>query len=253
MAIVWQKKVKGTLYEVRKAGNSTRLYTGGVFHSQFNPDHPITGSVWDLLMLPAFFQPEGKVRRVLVLGVGGGSVLQLLHRYVKPDVLIGVELIPTHLTIARKYFGISKKIATLVQADAIDWMQNYQGPPFDMIIDDLFGEEAGEGVRAIPLSAWWLKLLNKNLSADGLLVVNLISRQSLQESAYFTNRAVARYFKSVFTLTLPLLHNLVAVFLKNESTGQVLRKQARNIADLNKSIGPNKLPFRIRKMDNSGF
>ena len=248
MAIVWQKKVKGTLYEVRKAGNSTRLYTDGVFHSQFNPDHPITGSVWDLLMLPAFFQPQGKVRRVLVLGVGGGSVLQLLHRYVKPDELIGVELIPTHLTIARKFFGINKKIATLYRADAIEWMRNYQGPPFDMIIDDLFGEEDGEGVRAIPLSAWWLKLLNKNLSADGLLVVNLISRQSLQESAFFTHRAIAQNFQSVFTLTLLRLHNVIGVFLKTESSGKLLRERIKEIPGLNHQNGPNRLPFRIRKI-----
>ncbi|WP_455217906.1 hypothetical protein, partial [Kaarinaea lacus] len=85
MAIVWHKKISGTCYEVRKAGNSIRLYTDGVFHSQYNPHRPVTGSVWDLLMLPAFFTNIDKISRVLVLGVGGGSVIQLLHRYVKPD------------------------------------------------------------------------------------------------------------------------------------------------------------------------
>ena len=55
MAILWQKKIKNTQYEVRSAGQTRRLYTDGVFHSQFNPNRAITGGVWDLLMLPTFF------------------------------------------------------------------------------------------------------------------------------------------------------------------------------------------------------
>lgn len=55
MAIVWSRQLSGVHYEVRSAGNSLRLYTDGVFHSQYNPCRLITGHVWDLLMLPAFF------------------------------------------------------------------------------------------------------------------------------------------------------------------------------------------------------
>ncbi len=42
---------------MRTAGKTLRLYTDGVFHSQFNPNHAVTGGVWDALMLPAFFYP----------------------------------------------------------------------------------------------------------------------------------------------------------------------------------------------------
>jgi len=155
LAIVWQKNLKGTSYEIRKAGNTTRLYTDGVFHSQFNPDNPITRSVWDLLMLPAFFYVKGSIKRVLVLGVGGGSVIQLLHKHVQPEEIIGIELNPVHISVAKRFFGVNNKMAKLYAADAISWMEKYKGPPFDMIIDDLFGEVDGEGVRPIPLNAKW--------------------------------------------------------------------------------------------------
>ena len=71
MAVLFEKVANGRVYQVRSAGNSRRLYTDGVFHSQYNPNHIITGSVWDLLFLPSQFYAKGALKRVLVLGVGG--------------------------------------------------------------------------------------------------------------------------------------------------------------------------------------
>lgn len=246
MATVWQKKINGTCYEIRKAGNTTRLYTDGVFHSQYNPSRPVTGSVWDLLMLPAFFTDVENIKRVLVLGVGGGSVIQLLHRYVKPDEIIGVELNPVHIRVAKKYFGVSSKIAKLHAADAISWMEKYKGPPFDIIIDDLFGEIDGEGVRPVPLNAKWLNLLHSNLTRNGLIVANVVDRESLRGSAYFSNKRVTSHFKSAFQLTIPQLENIVATFLKNNSSSRQLRKNISLVAGLSSRSGPNKMMVSIR-------
>ena len=55
MAILWQKTVDQNRYEIRTAGKTRRLYTNGVCHSEFNADKIFTGSVWDLLILPAWF------------------------------------------------------------------------------------------------------------------------------------------------------------------------------------------------------
>jgi spermidine synthase len=250
LAIIWQKTLKGTRYEIRKAGNTTRLFTDGVFHSQFNPDNPITRSVWDLLMLPAFFYDTNTIKRILVLGVGGGSVIQLLHKYVQPDEIIGIELNPVHITVAKRFFGINKRIAKLYTADAISWMEKYKGPPFDMIIDDLFGEVDGEGVRPIPLNARWLGLLNKHITRNGLIVANTVDNKILKESAYFTNERTKQHFKTAYQLTTPLLENTIAAFLKNKSTSKQLRKNISQIPGLNHQRGPNKLCIHIRDISN---
>ena len=245
MAIVWKKSLKGTRYEIRKAGNTTRLYTDGVFHSQYNPDHPITRSVWDLLMLPAFFYNKERIKRVLVLGVGGGSVLQLIHNFIQPEEMIGIELNPIHTQIARRFFGINKKIATLHTTDAIRWMETYQGAPFDMIIDDLFGEIDGEGVRPIALNTKWLGLLNRHITKQGLIVANTVDTKTLKQCAYFDNQRIRRSFKSVFRLSIPQLENIVAVFLKQPSSAKQLRQNIAAIEGLNKRNGPNRLNVRI--------
>ena len=133
MALLWQKQTRDTCYEVRTAGSSRRLYTNGVFHSQYRPGRTHSGGIWDLLVVPAFFRPPGRIRRVLLLGVGGGSAIHLLRQFVEPVEIVGVELSKTHLQIARQFFGIEKNMATLHHADAVKWLQEYDGPPFDFI------------------------------------------------------------------------------------------------------------------------
>ena len=67
MAILWSQRVGDTRYEVRAAGSSLRLYNNGILHSQFSERCPATGSVWDLLWLPALFRVGGMPRRLLLL------------------------------------------------------------------------------------------------------------------------------------------------------------------------------------------
>jgi len=184
MAIVWKKTVGGVCYEVRAAGNTRRLYTDGVFHSQYNPNNPVTGSIWDLLLLPAFFYPQDYLKRILVLGVGGGAVLKQFNYFLQPRDIVGVELNPVHLNIAKRFFKLTQKNITLYEADAVQWLQAYRGEPFDLIVDDLFGEHDGEPVRAVKANRVWARTLLAHLATDGLVVTNFVSSHELQQSAY---------------------------------------------------------------------
>ena len=71
MALIWKTDLQGVHYEVRRAGRTLRLYANGVQHSEFHPKRLLTGSVWDLLWLPALLHEPSRFRRVLVLGLGG--------------------------------------------------------------------------------------------------------------------------------------------------------------------------------------
>ncbi len=185
MAIVWQKTVRGTDYQVRSAGHTRRLYTDGVFHSQYNANRPVTGSVWDLLLLPAFFHPVGEIQRVLVLGVGGGAVINQLNHFLSPHRIEGVELNPVHIHVARKYFNVDSTNVSLHEADAVSWLKSYRGPKFDLIIDDLFGEENGEPCRAVAANQSWCELLRRRLKTNGTLVMNFDTPQSRRECYWY--------------------------------------------------------------------
>lgn len=242
MAILWSTKKAGVNYQVRTAGKTRRLYTDGVFHSQYHPARQYTGAVWDLLMLPALFYKPGQLKRILLLGVGGGSVIHLLHHYVHPDVIDGIELNPVHLQIARRFFDIRPALANLVHADGIDWLQNYSGPPYDMIIDDLYGEQDGEPKRAVELDYGWLNTLRKNLGPRGVIVLNTMSSRELKRAACFTHAQLSRSFKSAYQLHLPIYHNAVgAVFRPSVQAGDLRRR-------LSQYPGLSQLGFRLRRL-----
>lgn len=245
MAILWQKTIDKTKYEVRTAGNTRRLYTDGVFHSQYNPSRAITGGIWDLLTLPGLFYPAASIQRVLLLGVGGGAAIHQLQHYIKPAEIIGIELNPVHIMLAKRFFGVSNKQVQLIQADAVAWLENYSGPPFDMIIEDLFTEEKGEPVRAVKANKAWFETLNQHLSEDGMLVMNFISHNDLKNSAAVSYKKISSLFKSRFQFSLSHYENAIGAFLKRGATSQQLRK---NINDIDKLKKSNKLDFTVRKL-----
>ncbi len=248
MALVWSKKKHDSLYEVRSAGKSLRLYTNGVFHTQYNPSQPLTGHIWDLLMLPAFFYPEGSIKRVLVLGVGGGAVIQLLRRFVQPEEIVAVELNPMHVYIARKFFNLQQWNVQLVTADAAAWLGEYRGGKFDMIIDDLFTEQDGQPIPVAAADCAWFGLLTKHLTARGMIVRNFIDQQELKNSAGLANKKISANFASIFQLTAAYHENYSAAYLRQVSTSAQLRKRLVATPGLNPNLKTSRLRYRIRSL-----
>jgi spermidine synthase len=251
MSILWQKTSGQDRYQVRRAGNSLRLYRNGVFHTQYNPHHPISGNLWDLLLIPAFFFNPVTIRRVLVLGVGGGAVIRLLNQFVRPEEVIGVELNPLQIHIARRFFGIGRHQARLVRGDAVQWIKDYRGPPFDMIVDDLFGEVLGQPERAVSADSDWFIRLRNHLSTRGVLVMNFASRMELKACAYCCNRDVQKRFASAFRLCKPQYENAIAAFLTETSTSRKLRRNLAREPGLNPAVKRNRLDYRIRRISGT--
>ena len=137
IAVLYRKKVGRRLYEIRAAGSTRRLYTDGILHSQFNPRRLITGSVWDLLWLGLFFRPDPNPKRVLVLGLGAGTVVRQLQTLFPFVQITAVEIDPVHIELAELHFGVDTSRAKIFQESAEEFIARYRGPKFDLIIDDL--------------------------------------------------------------------------------------------------------------------
>ncbi len=247
MAILWHKQDGETRYEVRSAGKTLRLYTNGVFHSQYNPANPVTGSVWDLLLLPAFFLPD-VVRRVLVLGVGGGAVIRQLNHFLQPEEIVGVELNPVHLEIAERFFEVGAANVTLHQADAIWWVKQYRGEPFDLIIDDIFSDNEGDPQRAITADIRWFRRLVKLLAPQGAVVTNFGSAGELKSSAWFTEERMRDRFPAAFQLTTPLYENVIGAFMGRPTDSRDLRRKLAEWPELDTAKKSCRLKYSIRRL-----
>ena len=180
MALLWSHREKGVLYQVRAAGSSRRLYADGVLHTQFNPRRIVTGSVWDLLWLPVFFLTAPRVERVLVLGAGAGAVIRQLDMLFQPKEIVAVENNPVHLRVAREFFGVTRQMTVLHEADAAEFIRRYRGGRFDLIIDDLFVARGNMAQRALSCDSRWIKQLVSHLQLMLMAHVSFLLLDNLQ-------------------------------------------------------------------------
>jgi spermidine synthase len=253
VAILWQRHLGGHHYQVRRAGKTRRLYTDNIFHTQYRPDRVLGGGYWDLLSLPALMVPEGKVKRVLLLGVGGGAAIHSLRALVNPEHITGVELNPVHVQIMKRFFGLGKRGQSPLQAkgsdpiflvmDARDFIRSYKGQKFDLIIEDLYFERNGGAVRAVVMDKAWMKALRRCLHPQGMLVCNFADQRQFREASKLEFN-----WQSVFALTLPAYENCIGVFTQRRELMTDIGAALRKCAAMDKRI-PKKVPdFRLRQV-----
>jgi spermidine synthase len=187
-----------------------------------------------------------------VLGVGGGAVIRQLQRFIEPESIVGVERSGIHLDIARRFFGVRGAGVELIEGDAVDWVRTWQGPPFDMIVDDLFGDDDGEPARAVQATGKWVGALVKCLSRDGMIVSNFATRGELTGSAYQQLLRYRRLFKSGFWLATPQNHNAVGVFLRTSARHSDLRQRLCRIPCLNPDRKSTGLRYQLRVLKPGG-
>ncbi len=242
MAVVFSRRIEGVRYEVRTAGRSVRLYTNRVMHTQYHPGHLLTRGVWDLLALPALALPE--VKRVLLLGVGGGAAIHLLRHWCPGVQVTGVELNPVHLQLAKRFFGLKSRDVTLVEGDARQYVEHYKGKPFDLVIEDLFGGN-GAPDRSFAADRIWCNELGRLVNKQGALVINTLSRRQLRETALISNSSVRNQWATDYCLTLPAYANAVGVFYRQSVSVDQLRAAIRADPDRQRQERSGKLRFHI--------
>ena len=247
MALLWRRQAGCDLYEVRSHGASVRLYSNGVFHSQWNPRDPLKGSLWELLFLPVFFLPRERLRSVLMLGVGGGAVIRLLQHFLSPKRIVGVDLDATHLRVASKYFGV--RDVELVHANAIDYVNDQlragQAGHFDLVIDDLFGHGSGEAERSVAADRGWCESLLGLTAGDGMVISNFGSRRELLASGW-RHQALREQLQGGWTAELPSYENCVIAVSRQPLPISRLQEQAPSA--INPYHRANRLNCRIRRL-----
>lgn len=129
----------------------------------------VTGPELERGYWPAML-PEERPRSALLLGLGGGTVAQLLTLRFGPLPIVGVEADDEVLDLARERFRLGE-LANLrvVRQDAYAYVATAK-ERFDYIAVDLF--EAGQvprGVTATP----FLRQVKQLLTPEGLVAFNL--------------------------------------------------------------------------------
>lgn len=155
------------------AGGARRLEIDGTFASYWRAGDAATGSVWDALVAPLLLLAPGRRRRVLILGLGGGSAARLARALAPRATIVGVEREPAVVAAARRHFGLDALGVEVVCDDALRLLAR-ERRRFDLVIEDCF-VGAGRAERkppGFPLPG--LALAARRLAAGGMLAVNTL-------------------------------------------------------------------------------
>ena len=229
MAVVWSQTIESNHYEVRSAGASLRLYRNGVHHSQWNPNRPLNGSIWDLLILPALHRPEAALESALLLGFGAGTAGRLLTSIAGLERVVGVELDPIHLSIADGFFDCSEG-CELVAGDAVEWVHaGGEGEQFDFVLDDLYGEDEGMPVRYAPLDLDWFRRVSDLVAPGGMLVLNTVEPEKVPMLSPLKHRELRARFNYVKVFRMDGYENRIVAFSERPLLESVFVERLRAV------------------------
>lgn len=142
------------------------------------------------------------VSKILVLGVGGGTLIELLTKRFPYAVITAVDIDPTMIAIAKKYFGIDTYTNVRLECgDANRFVAHSakKGPMYDLIVVDLFiGATIPEFVSSIP----FLKNLHAIVRPGGYLVINYLRELEYQRKSDALSVCLSAVWKYVGDLKL---------------------------------------------------
>jgi spermidine synthase len=167
---------------------------------------------------------RSKPQQVLLVGLGGGSMVHFLKHY-EPELRVDVvEIDPAVVTIADVYFGVRSggKVKILLQ-DAFKYLTTTK-ERYDVIYMDAFLKPSAQtDISGVPLrlkTVQFLKDVQKRLQPDGLVVFNVHVYDDTKE----TLATIRQAFPQVYVF--PVSHRLSLVVVGS------LAKERAKLSDL---------------------
>ncbi len=203
--------------QVRDSAGARQLRIDGTFASSYTPGETATRSVWDALAAPLLLLPKARRRSLLLLGLGGGSVARIARALAPHARIVGVEIDPEVVRMARRWFDLDALDVEVVVDDANAFLARDRRH-FDAILDDLF---VGRGWR-VRKPDWLprpgLARMARRLRRGGILASNAI------DEAAEVARTLAELLPAVLSLEVEDYDNRILVGGPSRISARALRR-----------------------------
>jgi predicted membrane-bound spermidine synthase len=138
-----------------------------------------------VMTIAAIFPKD--IKRVLVLGLGAGSIPYYFNRFIPDATVDAVEIDPGVIDVAKKYFGLREtKALHLIESDARVFL-NRHSERYDIIFVDAF---TGSYIPFHLMTREFYQLVRNRLTPNGVAAFNFIPAERLLESNLRTVRQV---------------------------------------------------------------
>jgi predicted membrane-bound spermidine synthase len=155
----------------------------------------LTGSYYDFYLLGPHINGA---KKVLFLGVAGGTALkQLVETY--PDVTVdGIDLDPAVIKVAQTYFGLDKLPRIHLMADDARWYLANTKKRYDLIAIDLY---VTGHIPFFTTTREFFKLVRDRLTDNGIVIMNVLSLSGSGELVAPLVRTIRTAFPSTFMVS----------------------------------------------------
>ncbi|MEM7182966.1 MAG: fused MFS/spermidine synthase [Spirochaetota bacterium] len=169
------------------------------------------------------FVPQAK--HVLIIGLGGGSMVHFINHYFPETLVDSVEIDPKIVSIARKYFFLRpRKGNHIIIQNAYKYIAS-SGSKYDIIYMDAFLKPSAitdsTGMPENLKSKIFYTRLKKHLTKNGIVVFNLNSHKNRKLDI----ENIKKSFFQTFQFKVPNRRNLILVAVTGPGfTRDVLEK-----------------------------
>lgn len=196
------------LLEVKKNFFGPKLFSGGLIQS---------GGVIKQIWAPIVKLLSGSRRqRVLVLGMGGGTLVQLLKKNNLGVEITAVEIDKEVIKIAREFFKIEDWNFKIINEDAISFVRKDEGR-YDLIFVDLY---RGDKFPKEAKTRVFLNSVSKLLGQNGFVVFNRLYWGSYKKEADEFEGYLGKHFRIVKAKTVPRFFATNKMFIAS-NTGSI--------------------------------
>jgi spermidine synthase len=152
---------------------SLRFEMFGARQSVVKPGDPDHLELAYARALPAVLTWTAEPRRILVVGLGGGTLPMFLHRHLARAEIDVVEIDPAVVEVARSHFGFQEDARLRAHVgDGRRWIERTRGR-YDLIVVDAF---SAHDVPYALATREFLQAVHRALAEDGVVVANMWGR-----------------------------------------------------------------------------
>jgi spermidine synthase len=170
-------------YRSMTFGHNRSIYTESIYNMSDGTDLPVDYTRF----MTASLMYAKDVHSILEIGFGGGSTASYLHHFLPNVAITSVELDPTVVELAKKYFGVHEEPGfQIVNRDGRIFLDEHKDR-YDIILIDAY---RGPFVPFHLLTKEFYQIVRDHLAEGGVVAQNIEPSTMLFDSAVKTINAV---------------------------------------------------------------
>lgn len=179
--------------DVWETENGYDFEVAGGTHATWDRNRLMTHYAWDAITAAVMLHPSSKPKRMLLLGLGGGTIVRQLNTLAPEIDITAIEIDEEMIALATEFMQLHELNVSAILGDGYDFAATTPNR-YDIIVDDIYiGLSRGVDRPAL-ITQEKIKQITQCLAPNGLFITNMITGGRHQSSLTSAKKAMKAYF-----------------------------------------------------------